>query len=704
MSRCLSPKRHFPSKISFPLLALGLLPLAALAEDRIELEPMQVSGKSPAPVSVSAQTESERLARVPGGTNLAEPQQETRLATLRDALDYQPGLVIQDFFGGTDQPRLNIRGSGIQSNPVNRGVLLLQDGLPLNEADGSFIIGLLEPRNASWISARRGANAGSPGATALGGELEFNSLTGADEAGRVRLETGSFGRQGLQAAAGLDGGGHDARVSVSHDEYDGYRHHSASLRTVVQSNFGLDLGNGVQNRSYLSYSDLTFEIPNVITKARLKDDPRSVLGDGNTAQDRLLNVYKRDPHRDTQQLRLANRTQWSGAGWQQSFGVYGQNTQDDFTDPLSHTLTDSDTLGAQWLIEGEQRLFGYRLGASWSYSDMTRELYANNPQNGSRMQRFGNFDLEASNLDLLLGLDWHLAPDWTLVTEVKWSDVRRDADSRDGAGHLDQGWDFATPKIGLNWTPSPDLRWYANISRSHEAPTFWEIVSAEVSPAAPAAAQAQLVDLDVQRATTYEIGGTGRIAQTDWSLTLYQSDVEDELISTSDAYGVKVGTYNYGSRTRHRGVEAGLNGLLPTSASIGGDLAYRVAWTFSDFRFRGGEFQGNQIAGVPRQLWAAELLYRRGPWSVGPNLRWLPQDTPTDHANTRNNYQDSYALWGLKASYKAREGLSVYVQGDNLADKTYASSYVIRNRADASQPTFLSGNGRSLSVGAAYAF
>jgi len=64
MSRCLSPKRHFPSKISFPLLALGLLPLAALAEDRIELEPMQVSGKSPAPVSVSAQTESERLARV----------------------------------------------------------------------------------------------------------------------------------------------------------------------------------------------------------------------------------------------------------------------------------------------------------------------------------------------------------------------------------------------------------------------------------------------------------------------------------------------------------------------------------------------------------------------------------------------------------------------------------------------------------------
>ncbi|HGM8565015.1 TPA: hypothetical protein ACKQNB_004316 [Pseudomonas aeruginosa] len=110
------------------------------------------------------------------------------------------------------------------------------------------------------------------------------------------------------------------------------------------------------------------------------------------------------------------------------------------------------------------------------------------------------------------------------------------------------------------------------------------------------------------------------------------------------------------------------------------------------------------MAGVPRQPWSAELLYRQGPWSLGPNLRWLPQDTPTDHTNTRGNYQDAYALWGFKASYKAREGLSVYLLGDNLADKVYASSYVIRNRADASQPTFLSGNGRSLSVGAEYSF
>lgn len=694
------------SRSTLSLALLAALPFMALAADEIELPSTTISGQRVAPMSDSIEEERRRLARVPGGTNLAEPQQETRLATLRDALDYQPGIVIQDFFGGADQPRLNIRGSGIQSNPVNRGVLLLQDGLPLNEADGSFIIGLLEPRNAAFISARRGANATSPGATTLGGELDFHSLTAADEAGRLRLEGGSYGRYGLQAAGAVQEGDVDGRVSVSQDDYDGYRHHSSSHRSIVQSNFGLRLGEQIENRSYLSWSDLTFEIPNVITKARLKDEPRSVLGDGNTPQDRLLNIYLRDPHRDTQQLRFANRTQWGSEALHQVFGVYAQNTVDDFTDPLSHTLTDSDTVGAQWQLEGSWRTLDYRLGASWSYSDMDRQLYSNSPQNGQRLQRFGDYDLTAQNRDVLAGLDWHLAADWTLVSEVKWGVASRDAQSRLGSEKLDQEWEQFTPKLGVNWTPTPDQRWYANISRSHEAPTFWEIVSATVSPANAAVASAQLVKLDMQRATTFEIGGQGSIASTDWSLALYQSEVDDELISTSDSLGVKVGTYNYAGKTRHRGIEAGLSGRLPSLQLpfVAGEFAYRLAWTYSDFRFRGGEFDGNRIAGVPRQLLSAELLYRSGAWSAGPNLRWIPQDTPTDHANTADNYQDAYALWGFKVDYRANEHLGLYLQGENLSNEVYASSFVIRNRADASQPTFLSGNARSLSVGLNYRF
>jgi iron complex outermembrane receptor protein len=44
------------------------------------------------------------------------------------------------------------------------------------------------------------------------------------------------------------------------------------------------------------------------------------------------------------------------------------------------------------------------------------------------------------------------------------------------------------------------------------------------------------------------------------------------------------------------------------------------------------------------------------------------------------------------------------VQADNLTDKTYASSYAIRNTATPAMPIFLPGNGRSFSAGVAYRF
>ena len=108
------------TRTTAPALAL-LCPLAVAAEPAAQA-PAQLptvtvraegDAEAAAPLRPSVAAEQQRLDRVPGGTNLATPQQETRLATLRDALDYQPGIVIQDFFGATDQPRLSIRGSGI---------------------------------------------------------------------------------------------------------------------------------------------------------------------------------------------------------------------------------------------------------------------------------------------------------------------------------------------------------------------------------------------------------------------------------------------------------------------------------------------------------------------------------------------------------------------------------------------------------------
>ncbi|BEP94507.1 TonB-dependent receptor [Acidovorax sp. A79] len=660
------------------------------------------------PVRASVAAERQRLARVPGGTHLVEPQKETRLATLRDALDYQPGIVIQDFFGGTDQPRLSIRGSGIQSNPVNRGVLLLQDGLPLNEADGSFIIGLVEPRNAALVSVRRGANTLSPGATTLGGELDFQSLTGVDGRGQVRAEAGSFGRQGLQAAVGTRGEQWDARLSVSGDRFDGYRRHSASQRDAVHANIGFLGDGGFENRTYFSWTDLAFQIPTVIPKDRIASNPRGVMGDGATPQDQLLNVYKRDPRREATQWRLANRSRWGSEALRQEVGVYWQDTEDLFNNQTHYTVSGTRTTGAQWQASGrpagEAGPLGWRTALAWSRSSMERDLFATSPANGTRLQRFGAYDLTANNLQALAGADWRVAPQWTLVGHLQWSRQSRDAASRTAGAGLDQQWTFATPKVGVNWNLTPATRWWANLSRSHEAPTFWEILGATVAPNSPATASSELIRLSMQRATTTEMGGQGRwgdgTGAVQWTAAVYRSQVAGELISTTDANGIKVGTYNYAGGTRHQGVEAGLSGSWPLAT---GALDWRGSWTYSDLRFKGGEYAGKRIAGVPRHLLNAEVLWRVGDWRLGPNLRWMPTSTPTDHANTAGAEQDAYALLGVKLEW--RNGpWTAYLQAENVTDRRYASSYAVRNRATAAQPGYLPGLGRSVAAGMSYQF
>ncbi|OCG05341.1 TonB-dependent receptor family protein [Gilliamella sp. wkB112] len=641
-------------------------------------------------LSPTYQQEQAKLKQTAGATNLIIPEQENRLSTLQDALDFQPGIIIQNFFGGTDQPRLNIRGSGVQNFPLSRGVLLLQDGLPITDADGDFHISTLDMRDTRLISVYRGANNSHPQSNSLGGELNFISYTGKDELGTARYEYGSFGREAAQVALGNDSKeyGIDGRLSLSYDHFDGYRDHSTSQRKTVRSNFGYSNEN-FENRTWLSWTDLRFDIPGPLSQHKLKSDPTSIF----------KVVAMRDPHRNVQQGRIANRSNWTIGDQSIELGLWHQRTHDNFVTPTTYILSGANTSGAQLSYNAVLGDFSYRSALAWDKTDLDRQLLMNRRNTKMNKRKLGKFDATAENIYGSIGTSWQINPDWQLNLDTKVTHAKRDVDTRHSKNSLDQSWTFWSPKLGLIWNATTDNRFYANLSTSNEPASFREIITSDGT-------KAKVNKLNRQKGVTAEIGGSGKIIQgLNWDVALYRSIIKDEYITTYDASGNAIGVFNYASKTRHQGIEAGIKGLTP-SLFASGDIEYRLAWTYSDFRFMGGEYNHNYIAGIPRNIITADILYKVNNWTFGPNIHWSPTNTPVDHANNMKvQYRDQYATFGFKVNYQSPDGWSAYLTADNLTDKRYATASVA-NRVVTSKDemTLFPGMGFNLNGGIIYHF
>ena len=125
-------------------------------------------------------------------------------------LDYVPGVWVQSKYGQEDA-KLVIRGSGLSRNFHLRGIRLLQDGSPINQADGSGDFQEIDPLAEQYVEVFKGANALRYGAMTLGGAINFVSPTGRSNPGFLaRFMGGSYSTFSEQLAAGFAEGPWDA--------------------------------------------------------------------------------------------------------------------------------------------------------------------------------------------------------------------------------------------------------------------------------------------------------------------------------------------------------------------------------------------------------------------------------------------------------------------------------------------------------------
>jgi iron complex outermembrane receptor protein len=651
-----------------------------------------------APNTVPTNAQRERTLReMPGNVSLVPATQfrdRPAVTTLQQALEYTPGVWAATKWG--EDSRLSIRGSGLARNFHLRGLTLYLDGIPVNQADGSGDFQELDPLTAYRIEVLRGGNAFTLGSNTLGGAINFVSPTGRLSPGAlIRGEAGSFGFARGQAAYGMATPQADAWATVTALTDGGYRVHSQGRSQRFNGNAALRWGPGdmAETRIYAAYADIYQQIPGTVSRQQALTNPKAAAT-GNV----LLNYQ-----RNIRSFRLGTIT---AIRPQQGvlLEIGGSMVDRDLNHPIFQVIDNESldfTAFARTTLEGNIAGLPHWTVLGWNFAQgsVRNRRYVNNG-GVAGAQTYGTND-QARNFTAYWQSNLTVAPDWQIIGGLQLGQAYRSAfDVFNPAGSANNTsgsgtWQWANPRVGVIWQALPQAQLFANLSWSTEPPTLSDLI--------PQVPQGGFSNLNAQRAMTIEIGSRGTHGPLEWEVALYRSYLKDEIQLFS--LGAGTAFAQNADRTLHTGVEAALLWTMGRDMVAEGDsLALRQAYTYSWFRFDNDPVYGNnQLPGMPRNLYNAELRYRHpsGAW-VAPNINWSPTAYFVDNANTTKT--DSYVLVGLRGGVQLENGFSVFVEGRNLANTRYISSAQVAPVATANSPIFEPGFGRSVYAGLQYRF
>ncbi|MDZ4816998.1 MAG: TonB-dependent receptor [Verrucomicrobiota bacterium] len=664
---------------------------------------VSVSGEKKSLTVPSPKSARQELRRVPGGVSLivAKDYQKGRNSTIKDALDFAPGVIVQPR-QGSEESRISIRGSGIQRTFHGRGLKLLQDDVPLNQTDGGFDFQAIEPLATQYIEIYRGANALEYGATTLGGAVNFISPTGYSASKfQSRFEVGSFDYLRGQLSSGMRAGSVDAYASVTHFSQDGFRDHSNQNNQKVFANVGYRPDENLENRFYVGYVTTDSQLAGSLTKAQMYANPTQAQRNPFfSAGDVVTSQWKRD----FDLIRLSDKLTVKGE--EQTLELKGFWAYKDLSHPIVIVIDqESSDFGLDLKYTNKKTLFGNKnrvvagLMPTIGIMQDTRFLNAL----GARGAQIYKKEQTSGNLDFYVQDEHYVSENLALIagTQISYA-TREQQDEFPAAGYSHQDYLGFSPKIGAIFEINPMIQVFGNLSRSFEPPSFGELSKFAFGGVSGTG----LNRLDAQTGNTIEVGSRGKEGRFTWDAVYYYSKLEDELIGFQIASGVSA-TQN-ASDTVHQGVELGLDvevlsGLLDQNAEKPDRVLMRQTYTLSHFAFDGDPQFGNKlIAGIPQHYYRAELRYEHASgFYIGPNIEWVPVDFYIDHANTLTN--PAYFLVGIRTGYEFSNGLSLFFEGRNLFDEIYsATPGVIANAGGVDSAQYNPGDGRAFYGGAGF--
>lgn len=606
------------------------------------------------------------IERTPGAVEVVPDtayKGSTPAVTIKDALDYVPGVFVQPKWG--EDSRLSIRGSGLSRNFHLRGLQLYMDGIPIHTADGFGDFQEIDPTAYRYIEVYKGANALRYGANSLGGAINFVMPTGYDaNLFGARFDIGSFGFKKVAASSGAVAGPVDYFITGTWQEQDGFRDHSDGDSVRGSLNVGYRITEDFETRFYVNANDVEQRIPGAVTKEIALNVP---------TQAAFINELN-DWQRNIETVRVANRTTLR-FGETTTLEAGGFYVDRHLMHPIFRWLDYTyDDYGGFARLTDDRTIAGhdnrFLIGVTLHDGKVDAQQFNIGP-GAVRGTLLSRTDDKSENVSVYGENAFDLVPNFALVAGFQYLDASRTRDvvfSVVGDQEGRQSFEVWNGKIGLLWDVDPGWQIFANVSESSEVPSFGENTVGSTAFTAK-----------LQEAVTYEIGTRGARENFNWDLALYRAEIDNELQCLTLVFPFFTNTcaVTNADRTVHQGIELGFGAALLQSMAVSGPdpdkLWLQTAYTLNDFKFDGDKVWGNnELPGAPRHFIRAELLYKH-PSGVffGPNLEWVPEAYYIDNANTVTT--EKYAIWGAKLGYDS-ESFTAYIEGRNLSDEAYISS------------------------------
>lgn len=644
------------------LLRLGAAICASLPAHALAAEAATANA---APIIVTerrlnpaAEEAADAAALRPGNVSVvaAEDFEDRYAVTLRDMLQFTPGVIAQPRFG--EEVRLSIRGSGVANNAHLRGVELLFDGVPINGADGFGDFQELDPGFASHLTVNRGANAFASGSATLGGSIEMTALRGRDARERafVRIDGGSFETGRINARVAGAGNRLDWIIAGTAQKQKGFRPNSEQSNGRLYAQGGWRWTDRIETRIGVLLNDVNQQIPGALTIAQATSTPQLA----NAAN------FNFAFGRDIDSIRVWSRTTLDlGAAGVLSVGASYSNRQ--LYHPISAVI-DQKTLDhllfARWDGQADigGRELGWTAGLRWRDARVRALSFVATPNRradrgaltAASIQRAGGLDAFA---EVRLGL----TDDLTVLAGLNSVDTDRHVQNlRNPAASDRASFDQISPKVGVVWSPSETFRLFANVSGIYEPPSFGQLTQGGF---------VTFVPIKAQEGASIEIGARGVLGPVSYDVTIYNAQLKNEFIAFQVSPLVPAATFNT-PKSVHRGIEAGVSATLSQDLA-GGVVSTRASWTLNDFAFKGDPvYRDNTLAGVPESTLSAELAWDNGSVRIAPSVL-IQSDTFVDFANTLKS--PGYTSFGLSASWRATETATLFLEGRNLTDKAFVS-------------------------------